>query len=79
MTDRRSNDSLHLIKKQVKVIEEINSYLFKTEALINLGIHANFLELSKSAIYEYLSIMKEFVSLAISNIEVLDSILSITE
>ena len=76
MTDSSLNDSLLLIKKQVKVIEEINSYLFKTEALINLGMYANFLELSKSSIYEYVSIMKDFVSLAISNIEVLDSILS---
>ncbi|GEM_PF-5515103 len=72
MIDKKSDDLSTLKINQFKIIEEINSLLFKTEALINLGIQANFLELSKLTIYEYLTILKDFVSLAIMHIEALD-------
>lgn len=65
MADSSLSDSMLLINRQVKVIEELNSCLFKTEALINLGTNTNFLELTKLTIYQYLSILEDFVSQAI--------------
>jgi hypothetical protein len=72
MIDKKLDDLSTLKINQFKIIEEINSLLFKTEALINLGIQTDFLELSKLTIYEYLTILKDFVSLAIKHIEGLD-------
>jgi len=65
MADSSLSDSMLLINRQVKVIEELNSCLFKTEALINLGTNTNFLELTKLTIHQYLSILEDFVSQAI--------------
>lgn len=73
MADSSLSDSMLLINKQIKVIEELNSCLFKTEALINLGSNTNFLELTKLTIHQYLSILEDFVSQAIKySAEVLD-------
>ncbi|MCD6039216.1 MAG: hypothetical protein K0S27_616 [Gammaproteobacteria bacterium] len=79
MADSRLFDCMRVINKQIKIIAEVNSYLFKIEALINLGINTNFLELTKLTIYQYLSILEDFIRQAIKcNTEALDLSLTLS-
>ena len=77
MINKSAANSNFLINEQIKIIEKLNSCLFKAEALINLGTNANFLELPHLTIYQYLIILREFIDQAGKHCyEALDLLLS---
>ncbi len=77
MVDDSLANSKFLINEQIKIIEKLNSCLFKAEALINLGANTNFSELPHLTIYQYLIISREFIDQAGKHCyEALDLLLS---
>ena len=66
MASTSVSDFVSLINQQLNSREELNTYLSKVKALINVIIDSNLLDLPETTLYEYLCALSDFTNEAIN-------------